>query len=177
MNLVSRGAYEERVAESLVAHILAEITRLMPLARAEREVRLRELPSPAPVAWGEFDESDRSIPGTFHSQGNSIHVSLEIHLLRGLEASLTSARVTVTPAGVRHERVNRSWSTCVPVDGIIADATIEFLEMWGWPKEIASAIGRAIAIKARAEWIARQPLRDKDDAEYTEFLRAHWPKS
>ena len=178
VDLVSRVACEERMseslAESLTALTFAEITRLLPLARAERELRLCGLPPPAPVSWCKLDERD-CVRGTLHLEEGSIHISLAIQ--RRLEARLKSTRATVTDAGVRRERVNQSWSTLVPGDGIMADLTVEFLEAWGWPQELARAIGRAIAIKARAEWIGRQPMRDRKDAECVKYLRAHYPRA
>ena len=43
----------------------------------------------------------------------------------------------------------------VPLDGICCDADGEWLEMFGWPTEVARSVDRAVAVKARADWMAR----------------------
>ena len=46
-----------------------------------------------------------------------------------------------------------------PLDGICCEQAVGDLEDWGWPREEALGVGRAIAEMALTDWIALEPHR------------------
>ncbi len=144
----------ERVAEA----ILKELAGLVANARVERERRLSLLPAAASFEWIERDV----IPCDRHTQG--IHIaddgSIMVCLTYG-RAELTYVhhpvgRPVASIVSTRPGRAEQnSGNVPVPVDGLSCDTVGEFLENIGWPTEVARSVDRAVAVRARADWMAR----------------------
>jgi hypothetical protein len=142
-------------ARHLPAFIAEELTRLVMNARADRESRLKMLPTAAPFKWHEMCHTSPWIRhGVYSDDARSIEVDISYEALEpgrgrdGDNPQPVACLVSTTPAPGRKAQVALS------LDGLCVDGVVRTLEAWGWARQSALAVGRAVAIQARTDWLA-----------------------
>ena len=158
---VVRCGCDEARAEQLAGHTVSELTRLAADATIHRDHRLAALPAPADLRWAVHRSSHVRGRGASWTTGiygagdQRIRVRLECDI-----GAVSRAQISAVLESTQGTRVDRQ-EVAVPVDGLCCDAAAESLELWGWPTTVARSVGRAIAVRGRAEWQAGMLARDE----------------
>lgn len=158
-SLVACGC-DDVLAERLAERTLQELAALVATARSERERRLSLLSAKARIEWGELTpiHRDGEVDGMWTqgmpiADGGSIMVRLTYRV--GIFKIGGGHSVTASIVSTRPGRAEQGiLDIPVPLDGICCDALCEWLEMFGWSSEVGRSVGRAVAVKARADWMA-----------------------
>lgn len=151
--LVHAGCDEAR-AERLADETVHELTRLAADATIRRDERLAALPAAADLGWSAHATNHCTGRGTIWTRGTYIAGDHTIDVRLECDAgALSSPPISAVLVSTQGTRVDRQ-EVAVAVDGLYCDAAAESLETWGWPATVARSIGRAIAVRGRAEWLA-----------------------
>ena len=162
-SLVACSCDDGVLAERLAERTLQELAALVATARSERERRLSLLPGAASIEWGELTPILRKgqvdkmwTEGIHIVDGGSIMVPLTYPVALYVGATPVTALVVSTRPGQPKEEI---WNLTVQLDGICCERVGEFLEMVGWSNEVGRSVGRAVAVRARADWMELKPAR------------------
>lgn len=159
MHLLTDCGCDESSGQRIADLVFKELQRLVLTARVERDRRLRMLLPEVPLTWDELSpapDGGMNRRGVHHADADSI----EFVLVYAGFLGPGQASVLGEILSVRLGRVPQSHSFAMPLDGICNEATVQFLETCGWPEAVARGVGRAVAVKARTDWIALRPTRD-----------------
>ena len=143
---------DDALTQRVTPVIVDELTRQVTKARVERDRRLSSLPVATPLEWDEIGPALRNRRGIYTTDLGSIEITIRYPTEVRFGGSGVPVLLVSTRSGRRRESEFR-----LSLDGICSEGVVQTLETWGCPTETALGVGRAVAIQARADWLALYP--------------------
>jgi hypothetical protein len=108
------------------------------------------VPEPAEIAWGELvdRQGDKERNGEYRLDEATLEIRMHYSMIPLDGGDVITAAIVDRRVGRREE----TWSATGPIDGLCWDDVARGLYTDGYPIEVARAVGRALAVKAREDW-------------------------